>query len=110
MEISFASQKLKKQLEDARLMQKAFGELAKPLMRRLAVLAAADVLADVPTGPPDVCHVLTGDRDGQISVRLSANWRLIFVPDHDPLPLTTAGGMDFAAISAITILGVVDYH
>jgi proteic killer suppression protein len=110
MDISFASRKLKRQMEDEKAMQKAFGLRAKPLKLRLRALSQAPTLADVPRGKPDRCHLLTGDRGGQIAVRLTGNWRLVFVPDHDPVPLRPDGGIDFAAVTAVTIIEVVDYH
>ena len=111
MDLSFASRKLKKQMEDDKEMQRAFGkDRAKPLRRRLRTLAQAPTLADVPSGPPDRCHALTGDRAGQIAVTVKENWRLIFEPDHDPVPLKPDGGFDLAAITAVCIIEVVDYH
>ena len=88
MDLSFTSRKLKKQMEDDKEMQRAFGkDRAKALRRRLRTLAQASTLADGPSGPPDRCHVLTGDREGQIAVTVKENWRLIFEPDHDPVPV-----------------------
>jgi toxin HigB-1 len=110
MNISFASRKLKRQLEADQELQKAFGQLAKPIKRRLATLAVVASLADVPSGPPDRCHLLTGSRTGQFAVMLSGNWRLIFVPDHDPIPQLVKGGVDLTAVTAIIVLGVIDYH
>ena len=110
MDLSFASRKLKKQMEDDRQLQKAFGQLAKPLRRRLVTLADAPALADVPAGPPDRCHLLTGDRAGQFAVMLTGNWRMIFEPDHDPVPRLPNGGLDVEAVTVIRIIEVVDYH
>lgn len=110
MDISFASKKLQRQMTDDKAMQKAFGQLTKPLRLRLRTLASVDFLADVPAGPPDRCHQLTGDRSGEIAVWLKENWRLIFVPDHDPVPIRPDGGLDLAAVTAITIIEVTDYH
>lgn len=59
---------------------------------------------------PGECHVLTGDRAGQYATSISANYRLIFIPDHDPLPMLPDGGTDRARVTAIRILEVVDYH
>lgn len=110
MDISFATRKLKKQLETEQQLQKAFGQLAEPIKRRLATLAVVSSLADVPSGPPDRCHLLTGARAGQFAVMLSGNWRLIFVPDHDPVQQRVDGGIDVAAVTAIEIIDVADYH
>jgi len=37
-------------------------------------------------------------------------YRLVFKPDHDPLPRKDNGGLDLEMITGITILGVEDYH
>jgi proteic killer suppression protein len=110
VEFSYRSNGLRRQLENAAEMDKAFGVLAKILRRRLAVLKEARCLADVPSGPPDRCHLLSQDRKGQFAVMLSGNWRLVFRPNHDPVPVHPKGGLDLGAITAIEFLEVVDYH
>ena len=110
MDISFANNRLKKQMESERAMDRAFGQRARPLRRRLRVLASGACLADVPAAPPDKRHLLTGDRAGQFAVMLTGNWRLVFVPDHDPVPLLPDGGIDTRAITAVRIVEVIDYH
>ncbi len=110
MEFDFASKKLGRQLSTATEMQKAFGQLARPLQMRLGVLKNAANLADVPKTPPDRCHALTNDRAGQFAVTLKDNWRLLFRPDHDPVPKTEDGGIDLSSVTAIMIEGVEDYH
>ncbi len=54
--------------------------------------------------------MLTGDREGHYAVTLSGNWRLVFRPDHDPLPLLPDGGVDLERVTAIKIVEVIDYH
>ena len=79
-------------------------------MMRLAVLANAPTLAAVPHTPPDRRHQLTGDREGQYAVDLDHHNRLIFVPNHDPVPRLDDGGIDIDRVTAITIMEVTDYH
>ena len=79
-------------------------------MVRLAVLTAAGNLAKVPTTPPERMHQLEGKRKGQFAVDLDHIHRLVFVPNHDPLPRTEDGGIDRVQVTAITINEVVDYH
>ena len=38
------------------------------------------------------------------------DYRLLFEPAHDPLPRKPDGGLDWAGVTAIRILGVEDYH
>ena len=47
---------------------------------------------------------------GQFAVDLKHPYRLIFKPDHNPLPRKDDGGLDLTQITAIKILGVEDYH
>lgn len=79
------------------------------LKRRLASLVAAPTLKDL-DGVPGHFHELRGDRKGQFACALWASMRLVFVPDHDPVPTLPDGGIDRAQITAISITEVVDYH
>ncbi len=37
-------------------------------------------------------------------------YRLVFVPDHDPIPRLEDGGVDRSLITRIVIMEVVEYH
>lgn len=110
MQVDFASRKLGRQMSSAYELQKAFGQLAKPLQLRLGVLKNAANLADVSRDPPVRCHELTNNRAGQFAVSLKDNWRLLFRPDHDPVPKKADRGIDLSSVTAIIIDGVEDYH
>ena len=114
MDISFKNKKLAKSFnEDARLV-KIHGKLrAKKIRIRMKALRAATSLMDFwpPKSPPERCHELTeGKRCGQLSVDLDHPYRLIFIPDHDPVPRLEDGGLDWSQATAIKILGVEDTH
>ena len=79
-------------------------------MARMTVLRRADNLAKVPTTPPDRCHQLKANRDEQYAVDLYGPWRLVFEPDHDPIPRKSDGGIDKEQVISITILCVKNYH
>jgi len=79
-------------------------------MMRLAVLKNARTLSFVPTSRPDRLHQLIGDRRGQFAVDLVHPRRLIFAPNHNPIPRNEDGGIDRDRVTAITIIEVVDYH
>jgi proteic killer suppression protein len=79
------------------------------LKRRLATLTAAPTLQDV-EGAPGRCHQLRADRAGEFAVNLWSSYRLVFEPDHNPLPLRDDGGIDRARVTKIVIKEVVDYH
>ena len=79
------------------------------LKRRIASLAGAPTLADM-DGVPGNCHQLRADRAGQFAVDLWGQFRLIFEPDHEPIPDLSDGGIDRARVTKIVIKEVVDYH
>ena len=111
MDVAFRTRKLERTFNSADALQKAYGErMAKMIKIRLAVLDAARTLALVPTTPPDRRHQLRGDRDEQFAVDLVHPRRLVFEPNHKPLPHKDDGGIDTEQVTAITIIGVIDYH
>lgn len=79
------------------------------LQRRLASLRAAPTLADM-SNVPGKCHQLTADRKGQFAISVLGGERLIFEPDHDPLPLGSDGGIDRNSVTRIVIMEVTNYH
>ena len=64
-------------------------------------------MGEVALGNP---HPLGGNRSGQYAVTISSNYRLIFEPADDPLPLTDAGETDVTRVTTIRVLEVADYH
>jgi plasmid maintenance system killer protein len=110
MLVSFKTRKIEKTMADAKAIGRYYGDNAKRLMTRLSVLYQAKCLADVPTGPPDCCHQLAGDFPGHFAVQVSGNDRLVFAPNHEPVPLKEDGGIDLTAITSIVIVAVRDYH
>ena len=85
-------------------------DMAKKIKLRMAVLRAADCLEQVPVKPPDRRHELSGKLKGEFAVDLRHPYRLIFKPQHNPVPLKDDGGIDLTKVTAITILRVEDYH
>lgn len=79
----------------------------------MAEFRAAKSLMDFwpPKSKPSRCHELTqGRRSGQLSVDLDHPYRLIFVPNHNPVPEREEGGLDWSQVTAIKILSVEDTH
>lgn len=92
-------------------MQKELGaDNAKKLKQRMMELQAANSLEEISHLPPTKLHELTGDRAGQFSVDLNQPFRLIFEPNHDPVPELGDGGIDLAKVISIKIIEIVDYH
>lgn len=110
MDIIFADRKLQRVCNDRRRLVREHGQRrARKLRQRLDDLRAAETLA-VTRQLPGRCHQLTGDRAGQFALDLDHPYRLIFEPDHDPIPRKADGGIDWHAVSAVRILAVEDYH
>jgi len=101
---------LEKTCSDDRQGAKRWGAENLPrLKRRLASLMAAPTLQDM-EGVPGNCHQLHADRAGEFAVDLWGSYRLVFEPDHDPLPELPDKGIDRARVTKIVIKEVVDYH
>jgi len=111
MVITFKTGKLQKIFNESRKLDREFGpNNAKKIRRRMGVLHAASNLEQVPKVKPDRCHELTNNRKGTFAVDLEHPYRLIFLPDMDPVPLKDDRGIDLAKVTTIKILGVEDYH
>jgi plasmid maintenance system killer protein len=113
MNIIFATTALRKQLNEEKEMVKIHGVVrAKKLRVILTSLRAAANLGTFapPMSPPHRCHELTGNLKGQLSVDLDHPYRLLFRPNHEPLPMREEGGLDWKLITDIEVLGIKDTH
>ena len=110
MRVEFLDAKLKKSCEDKAVRQRLFQKAAADkLAARLDDLAAAATLETV-RHLPGSWEELTGDRKGQLSCRLDKKLRLVVRPTPHPPPAKPDGGLDWAAVDAVTVLEVVNYH
>jgi plasmid maintenance system killer protein len=108
--IKFENAKFADDCNDFKRLVRRFNlQRAKLTRRRLDDLHAAASL-EVMRSLPGQCHELKGDRRGQLSLDLDGPYRLIFRADHDPIPLKDDGGLDWAQVTTIVVLGVVDTH
>ena len=110
MEISYRSRKLEKRLTDPEEMSKSFGQMERKINQRLKDLASADNLAIMRTMPAARCHELSGDRQGELAVDVSGNYRMVFEPNHDPVPKKEDGGLNWEKVTKIQINDIKDYH
>ena len=110
MEIAFLDNRLAADCNDfRRLVGKYNTHRAKLIRRRLDDLRAAPML-EMMRGLPGRCHELISNRAGQLSLDLDGPYRLIFVPAHNPVPRKVDGGLDWARITKIVVVEVVDTH
>ncbi|MDO8806704.1 MAG: killer suppression protein [Elusimicrobiota bacterium] len=110
MGIIFKSRKLETLCNSYAAMQREYGaRLAKVLRRRLDDLRAVPNL-QIMRNLPGRCHELTGARSGQLAVDLEHPKRLVFAPANETLPVKNNGGLDWAGVTVIEIIEIVDYH
>lgn len=112
MDITFRSKKLKKLLSTQKGLAKLGRDRAKKVRVRLQEFRATETLADLgpPFSRPARCHELSGNRKGELSVDLEQPYRLIFVPNHNPVPKREDGGLDWKQVTSITIEEITDTH
>lgn len=109
MNIDYKNNKLKKILNNASLIKKEYGTMAKKVSQRMEQLKAADNLAVLMTLPVN-CHALKGGRAGEWAVDISGNYRLIFEINHNPIPIKNDRSIDTILVTDIRILETTDYH
>ena len=110
MQIKYGN-KIQRNFRTASALRRAYGDRrAESITARLLVLSDCATLSDVPTTPPERRHLLVGNRAGQYAVDVHDQYRLIFVPDHDPVPQREDGGIDTDRVTAIVVIDVLDYH
>ena len=111
MFLSFKNEALRELCNSDKLLRRQFGEKGmKKIRQRLDELDAAENLAVIGQLPGPHCEELKGNRAGQLSVRAHDGMRIIFRPSHSPAPLKPDGGLDWAAVTALHILSIEDYH
>ena len=110
MEIAYANSRIEKICTDAKRAKKELGQVgARILLTRLNQLESEPNLEKLRFFPGHF-HELAGDRWGQLAVSLEGLSRLIFEPNHDPRPTKPDGGLDWSAVTSVTIVEIVDYH
>ncbi|OLY94484.1 type II toxin-antitoxin system RelE/ParE family toxin [Cnuella takakiae] len=111
MNISYKTNKLEKLLDGPVAIKKNFGINAKRVAQRLDDIGSAPNLKVLCSIPQARCHPLSGNRDGKWAVDISANHRLIFIIDHDPIPLNDDGTINRILVTDIQIISAQeDYH
>jgi proteic killer suppression protein len=109
VEVFFDDADLAETCRSERDLRKRHGVVrAKKIEQRLKDLQGAETLADM-RFLPGRCHELHGDLGGTLSLDLDHPYRLLFRPSTDPGP-GPGGGLEWSAIAAVTIIGIVDTH
>lgn len=111
MEISFKNKKLAKLLSSEKDTLRKYGpENGRRILLRISQLAAVENLQELASFPQIRLHELTGNRNEQLSIDVKHPYRLLVVPNHEETPRKLDGGLDWKAITAITVIGIADTH
>lgn len=97
-------------MTDERKLLREFGQRARKINQRLNEIKSADDLRMLGELPQLRLHPYKGKREGEWSIDIKDNWRLIFTLDHDPIPTLDDGGVDLTKITIIKIESVEDPH
>lgn len=102
---------MERAFREERSAARLFGDAKRGRLyqRRIKDLEAVAALADM-SHYPGGCHPLKGERKGLYSLALWAGMRLVFTPDHNPLPRLADGGIDLSQVTAVEIVTVENYH
>jgi len=110
LDISYASEGIKARCKPGSKTNRKLSEVnQKVLADRLSDIADAPTLEDLRNGK-GYFHELQHDREGQLSCTLDKGDRLVFIPDHNPVPVNPRGRLDWSKVTAVKILEIVDYH
>ena len=108
MKTTYANRELEKLCNRSKYAVRKLGDKgAKKLQSRLADIEAAHDVKELVAGSP---HPLKGDREGDFSLRLHGACRLVFRPEHDPIPRLEDQGIDWRNVTAVQIVEIGDYH
>ena len=111
MDVSFPNARMRKLCNSQKELRGKYGpRMADLIARRLVELRAAITLADLRNLPGARCHELKQNLKGHLAVDLVHPNRLVFKPDHDPVPCLAGGGLDWDRVTAVMVIGIGDYH
>lgn len=110
MDIKFDDKKLRKLANDPRKCKQEMGERRATLfLKRLTDLRDAETLEDI-RHLPGRYHELKEKRKGEWACDLDHPYRLIFIPQENPIPTNEDGQYIWFEIVGVEIIEIVDYH
>jgi len=111
MNIRYQTRRMENSFASLSAIRKHYGDSAKKLSQRLDDLASVVNLEVMRSFSSAHCHELSGTRQGELAIDLSPNHRIIFLPDHDPLPRKEDGELDWIMVTRIVNMAIgEDYH
>jgi toxin HigB-1 len=112
MEVTFSNNKLAKLCNSDKKLRADYGpRRAEVIKKRLTDLGAAANLEEMVAVFPGRCHPLSANLRGLFALDLEHPARLLFRPNHDPLPERADGSLDLTSVTHIEIVRIEDdYH
>lgn len=111
MKVSFNNKKLAKLLNSEKHTLRKYGaDNGRRILLRLSQLAAVENLQQLATFPQIRLHQLTGNRNEQFSIDVKHPYRLLVIANHEENPRKPDGGLDWSAITSITVIEITDTH
>lgn len=110
MDIKFKYDKLRKYANNDSLAKRKLGTIrAKLYKARLDDLHDAELLEELRHVPGNY-HELTQNRKGQWACNLDQPYRLIFMPQENPIPIDEDGKYIWMEIKRVEIIEIKNYH
>lgn len=109
VEVRYASNHIRKLVEDESFRKRKLGQNIKKFVFRIAQLSSAPHFESL-RGIPGRFHELSADRKGQWACDLVGKDRLVFRPCVDAVTLDDNGQYIWAEIHCVEVLEIVDYH
>lgn len=108
MEIAFATRTIRKLCESEKKASAILGDaVATKLKNRLADLAAATCVDELVVGNP---RKLSGEWNGRFMLDLPKNHSIVMVVNHEPIPITVEGDIDWRRVFRLKILHIGANH
>lgn len=111
MELSFRNNKLAKIMNAEREIVRKYGpDNGRRIALRLQNIRDAASVEELSKLPQTRVHELKADRNEQISVDAKHPYRLILISAHDETPRKPDGGLDWARITKVQLIELIDTH
>lgn len=108
MEVTYASSRLQKELNEEKKLNAAFGTNAGNVKKRHSQVTAADNAGQL-FKLPGSWHVLSGGE--QIASHVSPNHRFIIIQAMNPVPRKDDGSVDWNKVTSVKVTAAnEDYH
>lgn len=106
--LAFPTKKLRSICNCQTIAENEFGiTVAKALRARLADLREVDTILELPAGRPSE---VAAKPHNLYSVQLGRGYRIVLSANHENLPLTKSGKIDWSKVTRAMILRIEAYH